>query len=195
MANAYRQEEDNFRSHLGASLIGESVIALYGTGLEWFKKPSFSGRILRLFNRGHMEEARFIALLLASGIKVFQQNAEGKQFRISSLGGHFGGSGDGVAVGIPDIPEDAACLLEFKTHSDASFKKLQKEGVYKAKPEHYVQMQMYMNKMKLNYGLYLAVNKNNNSIHGEIVKRITIPAHLVKAGQKNHFFNSSPCTY
>ena len=185
MADAYSQEEDDFRSHLGASLIGGECDRALWYGFRWFKKPSFSGRILRLFNRGHMEEARFIALLLASGIKVFQQDGEGKQFRISSLGGHFGGSGDGVAVGIPDIPEDAACLLEFKTHSDSSFKKLQKEGVQRAKPEHYVQMQMYMDDMKLDYGLYLAVNKNDNSIHAEIIgrERHTAPVYKGRAAR------------
>ena len=41
--------------------------------------------MLRLFNRGHIEEARFIAMLLTIGMPVYQQDAEGKQFRI-----HFG---------------------------------------------------------------------------------------------------------
>ena len=86
MADAYKQEEDDFRSYLGASLIGGECDCALWYRFRWFKSSSFSGRILRLFNRGYMEEARFIALLLAFGIKVFQQDGEGKQFRIFSIG-------------------------------------------------------------------------------------------------------------
>jgi hypothetical protein len=59
--------------------------------------------------------------------------------------------------------------LEFKTHNDASFKKLVKEGVRAAKFEHYVQMQSYMRKMGLTVALYGAVNKNDDAYYMEIV--------------------------
>ena len=75
-----------------------------------------------------------------------------------------------MGVGIPDLPFDTPCLLEFKTHNDKSFIKLSKDGVASAKPEHYVQMQTYMRKMGLFYGLYGAVNKNDDHIHWEIVR-------------------------
>lgn len=169
IGDAYRPSDGGGRSHLGASLIGSECARDLWYGFRWFLKPKFSGRILRLFNRGHMEEGRFIALLLAAGIQVFQQDANGNQFRISHFGGHFGGSGDGIALGIPDIPQGAYALLEFKTHSDKSFKSLQQDGVKRAKPEHYIQMQMYLDDMKLHYAVYFAVNKNDDTIHCEIV--------------------------
>ena len=83
MADAYRGVDEGFRSHLGASLIGGECSREIWYGFRWVKKPKFSGRILRLFNRGHLEEARFIAMLLTIGCQVWQQDGHGKQYRIS----------------------------------------------------------------------------------------------------------------
>lgn len=176
IGDAYRGEDSPFRTHLGASVIGQECGRAIWYGFHWATKPSFSGRILRLFNRGHLEEGRFIAALLTIGVQIFQQDEHGKQFRISDVGGHFGGSGDGVAIGIPDLPEGTACLLEFKTHSDKSFQKVVKEGVRSAKFEHYVQMQTYMSKMGLVCALYGAVNKNDDDFYFEIVHLDTATA-------------------
>jgi hypothetical protein len=169
LSDAYRGEDDSFRSHMGASVIGGECPRAIWYSFRWATKPRFTGQMLRLFNRGHLEEGRFIALLLTIGCEVYQQDENGNQYRISSYGGHFGGSGDGVAVGIPDLPPGTPALTEFKTHNDASFKTLKKDGVRSAKFEHFVQMQTYMHKMGLSVALYLAVNKNNDEIYGEIV--------------------------
>lgn len=169
MGDAYRGVDNPFRSHLGASVLGGECGRALWYGFRWYTKPHFTGRLLRLFNRGHLEEARFIAMLLTIGCKVYQQDENGKQFRISDVGGHLGGSGDGVVIGIPDLPEGLPALLEFKTHNDASFKALVKEGVRGAKFEHYVQMNIYMRKMGLSVALYGAVNKNNDELYMELV--------------------------
>lgn len=169
MDDAYRTDDFPFRSHMGASLIGNECARAIWYGFRWATRPHFDGRLLRLFNRGHLEEARFIAMLLMIGVQVYQQDENGKQFRISDAGGHFGGSGDGVAIGIPDLPEGTAALLEFKTSSTKYFAKLKKDGVRAAKFEHYVQMQTYMRKMGLPAALYMCVNKDNDELYGEIV--------------------------
>jgi hypothetical protein len=174
IGDAYRGEEDPFRKHLGASVIGEECARKVWYSFRWTTLPKFDGRILRLFNRGHLEEARFIAALLTIGVDVYQQDAEGKQYRISDVGGHFGGSGDGVGINIPDLPAGTPALLEFKTHNDKSFKKLSSVGVREAKFEHFVQMQCYMRKMQLFYALYGAVNKNDDDLHFEIVQLDTL---------------------
>jgi hypothetical protein len=169
IGDAYRGHDDPFRSHMGASVIGGECGRAIWYGFHWTTKPHFSGRIIRLFNRGHLEEARFIAALLCINVQVFQQDANGKQYRISDHGGHFGGSGDGVGIGIPDLAPDVAALLEFKTHNDTSFKALIKSGVRAAKFEHFVQMQVYMRKMGLVQAMYGAANKNDDHLHLEIV--------------------------
>ncbi|UPT53008.1 exonuclease [Hafnia phage yong3] len=168
MDDAYRPESGS-RTHLGASLIGRPCARALFYGYRWAQKNNHSGRLLRLFNRGHLEEARFIALMLAAGMQVYQQDAEGKQFRISEVGGHFGGACDGVVIGCPDVQPGMPVLTEMKTHSDKSFKKVKAKGVKEAKPEHYVQMNVYMRKLGLGAALYLAVNKNDDEIYAEIL--------------------------
>jgi hypothetical protein len=169
MKDAFQGENEGFRTHLGASVIGRECARQIWYGWRWSRKPKFSARMLRLFNRGHLEEARFLAMLLSIGCQVYQQDANGNQFRISAVGGHFGGSGDGVVVGLPDLSPGTPCLLEFKTHGEKSFIKLVKDGVRVAKFEHYVQMQVYMRKMDLTVALYGAVNKNTDEIHMELI--------------------------
>lgn len=169
VGDAYDTKKNNFRTHLGASLIGRECARDIWYGFRWAVKPNHEGRMIRLFNRGHLEEARFIALLLMIGCQIYQQDANGKQYRISHVDGHMGGSGDGVAIGVPDLPENTACLTEFKTHNDTSFTKLSNEGLRESKFEHYVQMNIYMYKMGLAVGLYLAVNKDTDALYGEIV--------------------------
>lgn len=193
IGDAYDGRKAGSRSHLGASMIGRECERSLWYGFHWVKKPSFEGRLLRLFNRGHLEEARFIALLLMIGCQVYQQDANGKQFRISDAGGHFGGSCDGICVGCPDVPEGVAVLTEFKTHNDNSFKKLIAKGVKEAKPEHFIQMCVYMQKLGLTQGLYLAVNKNDDALHAELVDLDNdVATKYIERGRKIVWMNQAP---
>lgn len=169
LEDAYRDKAEYFRSHLGASMLGKQCGRELWYSFRWAVRSNHTGRILRLFNRGHLEEARFVALLRLIGVELFQFDENGKQFRISGHSGHYGGSGDGIALHIPDLPAGAYALTEFKTHNDKSFTSLKQKGLYETKYEHWAQMVQYMEKFKLPYGLYLAVNKNDDSLYGEIV--------------------------
>lgn len=186
IGDAYRtEEEDGFRSHLGASILGGDCPRDIWYSFRWALKPDFEGRMLRLFNRGHMEEGRFIALLLMVGAKVFQQDSEGKQFRITFAEGHGGGSGDGIIQELQELG-DTPALAEFKTHSEKSFIEIagglqswrnylagkgnfEGKGVRAVKFEHYVQMQLYMRKMGYAVAVYFAINKNTDDIYIEFV--------------------------
>jgi hypothetical protein len=157
------------RNHLGASLIGRDCGRELWYSFRWAKNVVHSGRLLRLFNRGHLEEARFVALLRMIHCEVWQHKEDGKQFRVRGLDQHFGGSLDAVVRGVPDMP-DVAMLGEFKTHGEKSFEKLKEEGVRNTKYEHYVQMQVYSGSNDLSHALYLAVNKNTDELYAEIVQ-------------------------
>lgn len=169
IGDAYRVDEDPFRNHLGGSVIGQECGRAIWYGYRWFTRKKFEGRMIRLFNRGHLEEGRIVTALLLIGAKVYQQDANGKQFGISDHGGHFGGSGDGVVVDIPDLDPGVPALLECKTHNDKSFATLKKQGVRSAKPEHFIQMQVYLRKMQLNVALYAAANKNDDDLYMELI--------------------------
>lgn len=209
--------EDGDRTHLGGSLIGRECLRELWYTFRWATNVKFSGRILRLFDRGHKEEFRFVEYLRQIGVEVREyaqelwyhpesdcyvledwgnnpssgadvldpvtedaahvQRAEKRgvvlqQWRIKDVFGHFGGSLDGIGFNFPEIeiaPGTFICaedpvLLEFKTHGQKSFDQLIKDGLEKAKPEHYAQMQVYMLKRGIRFGLYMAVNKNTDEL-------------------------------
>jgi len=169
VGDAYSTDQFPFRSHLGASLIGGDCARQIFYSFHWATNTKHGGRMLRLFNRGHLEEARFIALLLMIGCEVYQQDENGNQFRVSGVEGHFGGSGDGVIVNVPDVEPGVPLLGEFKTSAEKKFLEIKAKGLRVVKPEHYVQMQIYMSKMGYAGALYMIVNKNTDEIHAEIV--------------------------
>ena len=68
--DAYRESDGGFRTHLGISLIGDECAAKIFYGWRWATKSRFSGQTLRLFNRGHLEEGRFVALILTAGMQI-----------------------------------------------------------------------------------------------------------------------------
>lgn len=165
----YRQEDESSRrGHLGASMIGRKCSRELWYGFRWAYNKRFSGRIQRLFNRGHMEEPRLVALLLMIGCKVWQITEDGKQYRILGYKGHYAGSLDGIVKGIPDMPNEPM-LAEFKTYSKKQFDKLVANGVQAHKVDHVVQQNEYMARYKLNYSLYVAVCKDDDELHIEIL--------------------------
>lgn len=83
--------------------------------------------------------------------------------------GHFQGSADGK-ICWPGVLPDGWGLAEFKTHNTKSFDELLKKGMAQSKPTHYYQMQIYMYKLDLKWGLYLAVCKNDDRLYAEIVR-------------------------
>lgn len=193
IGDAYRADDMPFRGHMGGSGIGRPCAREIWYSFHWAALPNFGGRILRLFNRGHMEEGRFIAMLLAIGVKVYQQDANGKQFRIHDAGGHFGGSGDGVVVDLPDLPAGQPALAEFKTFGDAPFKKLKKEGVRESKWVYFVQMQVYMLKMGIPVAFFMAVNKNTDELYAEIIEFDRIVAEqYIQRGRDLVFYRGAP---
>jgi hypothetical protein len=160
---------DEHRNHLGASIIGKECAREAWYIFRWVKFQVFDGRMLRLFDRGKKEEANFVNLLRAIGCQVWEVDPiTGKQFRIYGVKGHFGGSLDsgGLLPYLPDFP----ILMEFKTHNTKSFTNLVNKGLILSKPQHYSQMCSYGAHYKFRYGLYVAINKNDDDIWPELVE-------------------------
>lgn len=154
------------RPHLGPSVMGHKCDRWLWLSFRWAVVQRFDGRILRLFRRGHLEEVQLVQDMRAAGITVQSHDAEGRQFRFED--GHFAGSCDGFAgPGVPGAPK-AKHVVEFKTHGRKSFERL-KDGVQKAMPAHYDQMQLYMLKFSVDRALYVAVCKDDDRIYSERV--------------------------
>jgi len=167
---AYELKADNLpRAHLGASIIGDECTRRLWLTFHWAAVQSFDGRMLRLFETGHLAEPRFVSNLRAIGCEVLPTDEDGKQWTASAIGGHFGGSMDAAVIGVPEASK-AWHVGEFKTHNSKSFAKLAKDGVETSHPKHYKQMQVYMALFGIERALYLAVNKDTDELHAERVK-------------------------
>lgn len=188
------QQELDHRTHLGASLLGGPCPRKLWYGFRWAFKEQFGGRMLRLFERGQDEELRFYKYLELIGCNVWPIDpATGNQWRINFAGGHGGGSTDGIAQGIPDLSPDQKFVIECKTHGEKSFLNLQKEGLCQAKPEHFAQIQIYMVGLGIDRGLYMAVNKNTDELHLEIiVANPNFAKDLVRMGTEIIFAETPP---
>lgn len=157
---------------LGASQIGHECERRLWYGFRWATGgEGFDGRMLRLFNRGHREEAVFVQELRGIGCDVRDIDpATGEQFEFKGVHGHFVAKIDGVALGIPEAP---------KTWHNAGFKTINAKGhaalvkadsVLAAKPEHYAQSQMEMHLSGLTRTLYLSVCKDDDSLYSERIR-------------------------
>ncbi len=166
-----REQSSSNRLHLGGSEIGHWCTRHLYYKFRWCAEVKHHGRMLRLFNRGHYEEPRFISHLESIGIDVICEDPKtGEQFTISDVMGHFGGSLDAIMRNVPGFDPKEKFLGEFKTYADKYFKQVVKEGVKKYSPQHYSQMQIYMYKKGLSHALYCAVNKNDDDLYFEYVE-------------------------
>ena len=166
---AYEKKSDNgHRPHLGASLIGHYCERYLWLVFRWAKAQSFEGRMLRLFETGKREESRIVENLKDIGCEVWADDGTG-QYRVSALGGHFGGSMDAVVHRYHEAPVQHM-PVEMKTHNAKSFKDLQTKKVQESKPMHWSQVQTYMGLTGMTGALYFAVNKDTDEIYTERVK-------------------------
>lgn len=164
-----KESEQKPRGYLGASVIGHECERKLWYNFRFIGLETFSGRMLRLFKRGHREEDYAIGNLRAAGLVIHETNPEtGRQWAFFS--GGFGGSCDGIIEsGVPESPAKRH-VLEIKTHSKKSFDDLVAKGVQESKPMHYAQMQVYMAGLDVDRALYYAVCKDDDRIHIERVR-------------------------
>lgn len=157
---------------LGASQIGKECERQLWYGFRWATMgEAFDGRMLRLFNRGHREEAVFVEELRGIGCDVRDVDpSTGEQFTFTAVGGHFVAKIDGVALGIPEAPKTWH-NVSFKTANAKTSAALAKSGVQAAKPENWAQSQIEMRLAQLDRTLYLSVNKDTDELYAERIRR------------------------
>jgi len=167
------------RPHLGGSQIGHGCERALFYQFRWAATKSVSGRLGRIFRRGALEEPQLVSDMTNAGMIVRDVNPRtGEQYRVSSHGGHFGGSLDALVQGCPDIDDHLETVVaEFKTMSVKYFGQLKKNGCMAAQPHHFAQMQTYMHlswpnnpERHIKHALYIVVCKDNDEIYSEIVE-------------------------
>ena len=174
-----KQEEKRKGPHqgrLGASVIGRPCDRSLWYSFRGLVDKKFEGRMLRLFETGHLEEPRLVKELRGIGCTVHEVDSNtGKQFEFTALGGHFVCHPDAAILGLPEAPKTWH-IGEFKTmggtedQKSKDFEKVKADGVKRAKPEHYAQMQIGMGLSGMTRAIYIAKKKATDELYSERVK-------------------------
>jgi len=192
-----RGDSEPIRGYLGASIIGHECDRYLWYMFRGCVKREFEGRMYRLFNRGHREEAVFVEDLKAIGCEVHDVDENGNQFELSAIGGHFKAHMDGCALGVPEAPKTWH-VLEFKTFGgelgdSKDFDKLKWDGLKKIKPMHYSQVMVEMALSKMERALYLAAKKSTDELFSERVRYVPAEGKAILARAERIIKSIQPC--
>lgn len=168
------------RDYLGASRLGvncERALQYEFTHAPVDPGRGFSGRILRVFEVGHVLEDLVVRWLRLSGFELYNQKANGGQFGFSVLDGRLKGHVDGIITAAPpELGLNFPMLFECKTMADKHWKACVKSGVSVAKPIYAAQISIYQAYMEgtvegisVNPALLIAINKDTQDIYAELV--------------------------
>lgn len=161
------------RAYLGASRLG--VACERALQYEYAKAPvdhgrHTEGRILRIFERGHLMEDCMVAWLRAAGFDLRTRKANGEQFGFSVADGRLQGHVDGVIVGGPSGLAYPA-LWESKCLGSKSWRDLEKNHLAVSKPVYAAQVAVYQAYLDLHEhpALFTAINADTMEIYAELV--------------------------
>ena len=169
---AYYEKQESGRERLtrtGASGIGDECLRSIWYDWRGAAASTFSGRILRLFKTGHLQEERVLADLRGAGLEVWDFDENGDQWTYIAGRGHAVAKLDGVVKGVPGA-EKTPHTLEIKSSNLKGFKEIQSRGVKIAKPYHYYQMQMGLWLSGMKDALYVVICKDDEQLYSERVK-------------------------
>lgn len=161
------------REYLGASRLGASCERQLQ--YEYAHAPvdhgkGFSGRLLRIFERGHRTEDMVIRWLRLAGFNLKTEDANGRQFGFSVAGGRLRGHVDGVLVGGPEGFAFPA-LWENKCLGAKSWRDVEKRKLAASKPVYAAQIALYQTYLELHEqpALFTAVNADTMEIYAELI--------------------------
>lgn len=148
------------RPHLGASSIGHPCSRALVYKFRYAYKEIISGRLNRIFRMGDKIEDLIIDALASIDINVF-----GSQRYVPNPTGHTGGSIDGLVK----YEGAETFLFEAKSMNVSNYNTFKREGVEESHPKYFAQIQMYMGRLNLPGCMFVAMNKNTQDLHIEIV--------------------------
>ncbi len=168
-----REQQQSRRQYLGASRLGVSCERQLQ--YEYAQAPvdpdkAFSGRILRIFERGHRMEDAMVGWLRAAGFILKTEGKDGQQFGFAVADGKLQGHCDGVFVGGPEGFAYPA-LWECKALGSKSWNDLVKKGLAASKPVYAAQVVIYQAYLGLHEhpAIFTAVNADSMEIYAELV--------------------------
>jgi len=167
LLHAVKAASEEDRPYLGWSELGAPCDRALWYRFRWAEREVLDGRVARLFDSGHREEARVLEELRAMGCKVWDRDPQtGEQFSVSSVGGHLKGHADAVVQGLPEAPRTPQ-LVDVKTIKSKKFDELLKKGLASTFPKYLVQGTGYLGHLKLDRAAFIFVCKDDDRIHIE----------------------------
>lgn len=165
--------EQSPRNYLGVSYIGEDCLRKIQFMYQNAERDPFTGKTLRIFDRGHWGEDYVASLFKKAGFTLKTEDSNGDQFGFTQANDRFAGHCDGVFTDGPDnftaflMP----ALWEHKTVGVKAFKKIKDEGLAASKPVYHAQMALYQAYLGLeeNPGLFTAMNADTMEIYPELI--------------------------
>ncbi len=164
------------RTYLGASRLGaacERQLQYEFAGAPVDPGRETDGRMLRVFERGHVMEDCMAAWLRAAGFDLRTRNDAGEQWGFSALDGRLQGHVDGVLVAGPDLGHDSGypALWENKCLGAKSWRELERHRLAVAKPVYAAQVALYQAYLELHAhpALFTAVNADTMEVYAELV--------------------------
>ncbi len=168
------------RTYLGASRLGvacDRALQYEFSGAPADPDRDFDGRVLRIFEVGHVLEDLAIRWLRLSGFDLYTRTRSGGQFGFSVCDGLIQGHVDGIVMAAPaDLGWTFPMLWECKTMNAQNWRDCVKRGVSVAKPVYAAQIGTYQAYMEStvegisrNPALFTAINKDTQELWFELV--------------------------
>ena len=167
------------RDYLGTSRLGvacERVLQYEHAGAPVDPGRGIEGRILRVFEVGHVLEDLAVRWLRMAGFELHNRRANGAQLGFSVAGGRIKGHVDGIITAAPPaLGLSFPMLFECKTMMDKHWRACAKSGVSSTRPVYAAQMATYQAYMEgtapgisRNPALFAAINKDTQELWFEL---------------------------
>ena len=164
------------RTYLGASRIG--VACERALQYEYADAPvdpgrDIDGRLLRVFERGHVIEDCVAEWLRAAGFDLRTRDNNGNQYGFEALDGRIQGHADGVIVAGPNLGFGSGypALWECKCLGAKAWRDLAKRRLAVTKPIYAAQIALYQAYLELHEhpALLTAINADTMEVYAELV--------------------------
>lgn len=173
---------------IGASMLGTGCDrSLFYIKEHPIKNPN-PHRVYRIFDFGNAIEALTIEWLREAGLYVYDRNPKTHK-QLDIVGENYTGHADGIISTLPvpiskgKVSSNNTYVLEIKSHKDSKFWDVVDLGIRENNFQHYAQLQIYIGhshelmqqigwigcSVKLDKGIYVAVNKDTCEIYCEEV--------------------------